>query len=232
MDNKFTKTPSCIVENLHITAFDLLTDEEKIQLDENTIDISYKKGEMIAKQGSFSSHVIFLREGLAKVYLEGKPKDLILKIIPSDHLLGLSSIYEGNNKFLYSASTYIDSTAGLIDVNFFKHLMQTNSAFAFKIINILNENTAQIYGRFFCLTRKQSHGLVADVLLCLSQRIYKTEKFILALSRNDLADLTGLSAESVIRIFKEFKDEGFIEVAGKSIEILDFEALERISSYG
>jgi len=226
------KAPSCVVENQHISCFDYLTEEEKKIIDDHKVDIKYKKGEIIAKQGSFASHVIFLKEGLVKVYLEGNPKDLIIKIIPDSHLITLSSIFEGNNTFLYSAAAYLESTASLIDADIFKQIIRTNAKFASKIINILNENTAQVYGRFYCLTRKQSHGRVADILLCLSQRVYKTKKFGLALSRNDLADLTGLSPESVIRILKEFKDEKLIEVSGKNIEILSFKSLENISQYG
>jgi len=224
--------PSCVVDNQHINCFEVLTEEEKQIIESHKVDIKYKKGEVIAKQGSFASHVIFLQEGLVKVFLEGNPKDLILKIIPSDRLITLSSIYEGNNTFLYSAATYVDSTASLIDADIFKQLIRKNSTFASKIINILNENTAQVYGRFYALTRKQSHGRVADILLCLSQRIYKADQFNLALSRNDLADLTGLSPESVIRIFKEFKEEKLIEVKGKSIEILNFDTLQKISAFG
>ncbi|GAB4313401.1 MAG: hypothetical protein Kow00127_04390 [Bacteroidales bacterium] len=210
----------------------MLTPDEKTLIEQHSVDINFKKGELIAKQGSFASHVIFLKKGLVKVFLEGNPKDLILKIIPSNRLLTLSSIYEGNNTFLYSASTYIDSTATLIDAEIFKQLIRMNPKFASKIINILNENTAQVYGRFFALTRKQSHGRVADILLCLSQRIYKNNTFNLALSRNDLADLTGLSPESVIRILKEFKEEKIIQIENKEFTILDPETLERISNYG
>lgn len=71
--------------------------------------VVYKKGETICKQGSFASHIMFLEEGLVKIYLEGNPRNLILTITPSNHLIGLPSIYEGNNTFLYSVSTYIDS---------------------------------------------------------------------------------------------------------------------------
>ncbi len=201
-------------------------------MDKSTVDIEYKKGEVIAKQGSFASHVIFLQEGLVKVYFQGSSKDLILKIIPANHFIGLSSIYEGNNAFIYSATTYVDSVASLIDVNVFKKLLRDNSKFAYRIFNIQNENAAQVYGRFYCLTRKQSHGLMADLMLCLSDRVFKADKFCLPISRNDLADLTGLSIESVMRIMKEFKDDGLIDSQGKVIEILEADSLRKISKFG
>lgn len=224
--------PGCLADDNHSSCFDVLSEEEKQLIEDHKVDIQYKKGEVIAKQGSFASHVIFLQEGLVKVYLEGNSNDLILKIMPSNRLITLSSIFEGNHTFLYSVATYIDSSASLIDAELFKQLIRKNSIFASKIINILNENTAQVYGRFYALTHKQSHGRLADILICLSQRIYKSAQFDLALSRNDLADLTGLSQESVIRIFKEFKEEKLIEVKGKNIEILNFEKLQKISAFG
>jgi len=230
MNNDPAKGPSCFLENQHTTCFEYLTSEEQELVNKNRIELSYKKGEILAKQGTFASHIIFLNEGLVKVYLEGRPKDLILKIVPSNHLIGLPSIYDGNNRFIYSVATYSASTVSLIDISLFKQLLHNNSKFATKIINILNEDTALIYGRFFCLTMKQSHGRVADILLCLANRVYKAPKFELAISRNDLADLTGLASESVIRILKEFKDERLISIEGKIIHILDGEGLERISS--
>lgn len=223
---------SCIVENIQAEVFEVLTPEERELLNKNTINIEYKKGEVICKQGTFASHIIYLKEGLVKVYIGGNSKDLILKMIPADHFVGLSSMYDGNNTFIYSASTYVGSVASLIDVNFFKTLMRKNGNFAYKIANIQNENAAQVYGRFYCLTRKQSNGLVADLMLCLSNRVFKADKFCLPLSRSDLADLTGLSIESVLRIMKEFKEEGLIETKGKNIQILNEDQLDKISKFG
>jgi len=225
-------TNTCTVYNSKLSCFEELTKAQLELVDKNKVIISYNKGETICKQGSFASHIIFLREGLAKVYLEGKQKNLILKISPAGNLIGLPSIYEGNNTFLYSAATYTESTVELIDINVFKQMIRENAKFAYKVINILNENTVQIYGRFYCLTNKQLHGRLADILLCLAQRIFNTMTFDLPLSRNDLAELTGMSTESVIRVMKEFKDDGMIETSGKTIKIVNYDMMNKISEFG
>lgn len=230
--DKLGPPTSCLVENRHSGCFEILSEEEKDFLAKNTLDIRYKKGEVIVKQGSFASHIIFLTDGLVKVHIEGNNKDLVLKIIPPEHFIGLSSIYEGNSSFIYSATAYVDSEASLIDVNVFKSLIRNNPKFGYEVINIQNENAAQVYGRFFCLTRKQSHGLMADLMLCLSNRVFKADNFCLPITRSDLAELTGLSIESVMRIMREFKEEGIIETKGKNIKILKNESLVRISMYG
>jgi len=212
--------------------YDLLTEPEKSLIDENSVSISFKKGETVCKLGAFASHIYFLEEGLVKVYLEEKNNNLILMLSTKNNLLGLAAVYDGNNKMPYSISTYTDSKLRMIDIQVFRQLLKQNANFGYHIINLLNESTAQIYGRFFSLTQKQLHGRLADILLCLSNRIFKSRSFDLPLSRADLGDLTGMSTESVIRMMKEFKDDGLIDMECKKIELLDVARLERISEFG
>jgi len=222
----------CSVFDFDQSWYDLLTVEEKLLIDEHSVSLYFKKGETVCKRGAFASHIYFLEEGLVKVYLEEKNKNLILTLFTKNNLLGLSAIFEGNNKLPYSVSTYTDSRVRMIDLQIFKQLLKQNSEFSYRIINLLNEKTSQIYGRFYSLTQKQLHGRMADILLCLSNRIFKSNSFELPLSRADLGDLTGMSTESVIRIMKEFKDDGLIDMHCKSVELLDYARLERISEFG
>lgn len=222
----------CSVFNYEQSWYELLTPEERTLIDEHSVSLKFKKGETVCKQGGFASHIFFLEEGLVKVYLEERDNNLILTLATNHSLLGLPSIFEGNNKLPYSISTYTDSRIRMIDIQVFKQLLKQNPTFAFRIINVLNENTSQIYGRFYSLTQKQLHGRLADILLCMANRIFKSDTFELPLSRADLGDLTGMSTESVIRMMKEFKDDGLIDMQCKSIVLLDMLRLERISQFG
>ena len=222
----------CSIFDFDQSWYELLTGDEKLLIDSNSVSISFKKGETVCKRGAFASHVFFLEEGLVKTYLEEKNKNLIIALAKENTLLGLSSIFDGNNKLPYSIATYTDSRIRMIDIQIFRQLLKQNSGFSYQVINLLNESTAQIYGRFFSLTQKQLHGRLADILLCLSNRIFKSKSFDLPLSRADLGDLTGMSTESVIRMMKEFKDDGLIEMHCKNIALLDISRLERISEFG
>ncbi|MEI8046291.1 MAG: Crp/Fnr family transcriptional regulator [Bacteroidota bacterium] len=228
----YTGLDTCVSFVYELSCFDLLTGEERELVNTQSVLVNYKKGEMVCKQGSFASHIMYLEKGLVKVYLEGNPKDLILTITPQRNLMGLQSLYEGNNTFLYSISTYTETVVRLIDIQIFKQLLKQNPQFAYRIINILNESTSQSYGRFFSLTQKQLHGRLADILLCLSRKIFKSETFDLPLTRSDLSELTSMSTESVIRILKDFKDDGIIDISNKSISLLDLPRLDTISKKG
>jgi CRP/FNR family transcriptional regulator len=52
------------------------------------------------------------------------------------------------------------------------------------------------------------------------------------LSRKDLAEYSGMSVISVVRILKDFNNGGIIKSSGKTIEIVDISRLERISESG
>ncbi|MCK4570244.1 MAG: Crp/Fnr family transcriptional regulator [Bacteroidales bacterium] len=223
---------SCTVGDDHFKCFEALTEDQNVLLEKKQVTVEYNKGEIIAKYGSFASHVIFLYEGLVKVYLEHGNEILILKIISPGNLIGLSSLSEGEETFQYSAAAYQRSIAKLIDITTFKQLIRENGLFASKVISIMGENSNQINNRFFCLTRRQSYGRLANLLLCLAERVFKSDKFEFDLTRKELAELAGMSTENVIRILKKFQEDKLIILKGKNIELQDLEALQRICDLG
>ena len=223
---------SCTVGSDQICCFNQLTKKEMDIINENSLEVQYEKDENICKQGTFASHVMVIQEGLVKVYLEGNNETLILKILPAVNMIGLSSLIEGNSVFQYSAQAYLPTTIRLIEINVFKNIMENNGKFATKVVSLLGANVAITYGRFFCLTKKQTYGRLADILLCLAQRIYKNDKFPLQLTRKDLGDLASMSIESIARILTKFKEDNLIKITNDSIEILDVKRLTMISNNG
>jgi CRP/FNR family transcriptional regulator, polysaccharide utilization system transcription regulator len=222
----------CTIEQNQGLYFDSLSSEELALLGSKMVEIHYSAGETICKQGTFANQIIIIREGLVKLFMENGPEKLVLQILPADNIIGLSSCFEGNAIYFYSAQAYKNTTVQLIDMPTFKKLMQLNLEFANKMMSLLAEHNVIIYGRFYCLTRKQTFGRFADVLLCLANRIYKTNRFPLHLSRKELAELSDMSIESIARILTSFKNEKIIDLGSDYIEILDPVKLNAISLKG
>ncbi len=227
-----TQFTGCTLSMHQGRCFDILTSEERAYLDENSVWINYKRGEMISKQGGFVSHVIYMETGLAKVFLENGNNILVLRIIPDGNFMGLSAISEELSTFPYSGMAYVESEIRQIDVKAFRKVISQNPNFAKEVIEIMSSNSIQIYGRFFCLTYKQAFGRLADILLCLADRIFKTDEFCLPLTRKELGELAGMSPETVIRMLKEFNDDGVIQMDGRNMQVLDHERLKQISETG
>ena len=223
---------SCTVVNISKSCFDFLTEDEKQLIEQKQVTIEYKKGEIIAKQGTFTTHILVIMEGLAKVYYEENNKSLILRIAAPGALIGLTSLPLDQNVFQYTASAYVNTTVKLIEIDIIRKLVLQNGQFATAIVNVLCGISIQKNGRFFCLTHRQSYGKLADIILCLAGNIFQQDEFDLALSRKELAELSGMSTESVIRTLKHFQEDGLIEITGKSFKVIDPEGLMKICQLG
>lgn len=234
MENKESsgKYSGCTVGTNECRCFDKLTPEQNEYLEANSVIIHYKKNEMLNKQGGLVSHILYMEEGLAKVFMNSKKDSLVLKLIPPGNFIGLAAASETQNIHEYSSMAYIESTVRQIDVVTFRELIRQNAAFAKDIIDILSANSVQIYNRFFCLLNKQSYGRLADIILCLADRIFNEKEFCLPISRKEVAELAGMRAETVIRILKKFSEEKLIQVDNKKIKILDYKRLMQISETG
>ena len=96
----------------------------------------------------------------------------------------------------------------------------------------LNSEILFSYERMASLSLKQLHGRFADILLCLSLRIYKRKSFKVPLSKKDLAGITKMSQESLSRVIKDFTKDKIIEYKGSHISTLDFEKVRHLSIVG
>lgn len=82
---------------------------------ENKVYLHFRKGETIAKQGAFVTHILYLQSGMVKVYKEIDYKtNLIYDIFSSGKLLGLSSLFH-SNQYQYSISAIEESDICAID---------------------------------------------------------------------------------------------------------------------
>jgi CRP-like cAMP-binding protein len=226
--NQTQNCNDCVCKN---SIFNTLSHDELDQINQNRYEVSFRAGEMMFKQGTPSPHFLCLTKGLAKLYIEGYGKNLILSLVkPVEYILG-PGIYV-DNRHHYSASAVEDSTACLVDVNKFKQLMRSNPDFSDEFIRRISVMTIFNFEQFISLTQKQMNGRIADALFYLSEQIYGRNPFEMTISRQDLADLSGMSKESAIRILKEFKDEGILSVSGNILHILNSQQLKKISETG
>lgn len=201
-------------------------------IDFKRIEVHFKAGELIFKQGTPNMHLLCLTEGKVKIYIEGyNNKNLILGIVkPVEYILG-PGIY-ADQMHHFSAMAIEDSIACLVDLETFKNLIRSNAIFAEEFLRKVSLQSIYNYELFISLTQKQMPGRIADVLLYLKDKVYESNPFHTTLSRQDLADMSGMSKESSIRILREFKDEGIIQVNGNDFEILNGDQLAKISQTG
>jgi CRP-like cAMP-binding protein len=221
----------CVACNCKSLPFMKLSTEELIQINKNRVEVNFKKGETIFKQGALAGHIVYIKSGLVKVYREHGANELILSLESKGKMIGLQAIYS-QNIYPYSVSAYEDVSVCLLDINAIKSLIEKNAQFGSQILNIINDDALFSYNRMACLTLKQLHGRFADLLLCLGLRIYKRKEFKVPLSKKDMAAIMNMSQESMSRVIKDFTKDKIAEIKGNKIKILDFEKVRHLSLVG
>ncbi len=212
--------------------FKHLSDDEMKYIDDNRYEAKFKSGEIIFKQGSPISHIVSFSNGLAKLYMEANnQRDVIISIVQPTTLIGGPGLYiDGRHK--YSLAALVDCNVCFIDIKPFKELIKSNSDFAVSLIEDISIKDYRLMQRLVNTSVKQSHGRMAETLLYLSDTVFNRNEFNIVLSRQELADITGMSKEGAIRILKEFKTDGLIECENQNFKILDTKRLEEISLNG
>jgi len=79
---------------------------------------------------------------------------------------------------------------------------------------------------------KQMNGRMADTLLYLDSLKAENENIFRLLSRRDIADFAGISAESAVKLLKNFEEDSLIQLIEKDIIIVNYEKLKEISKRG
>lgn len=211
--------------------FKKLTNEQMNKVDQHRTELNFRKGDLISKQGMFMSHIIYVRKGFVKLYLENDDNVTILTIAKPGSFIGVQSLY-GEEVFPFSAEALTDVEVCLKDINVFRDLILENAEFSKGIIETLNSDLIKSYNRLFSLTTKQINGRFSELLLFMSNVLYESNPFKLTISRKDMADLISTSPESISRLMSEFKDQGIIKGKGHTIEILDDIRLDTICKCG
>ena len=223
---------SCVKDIHHNPAFDLLTAEELALLQQGSAQVSFKKNEIIIKQGAVANNILFGEKGIFKLHMEGAKHDIIMTFKRERSFLGLSNLFSDNNTHQYSVTALEDCTIYYYDKKTFEEILAKNIRFSVEIIKYINHNFSRIMRRFLCVAQKNARGKVAEMLLCLSSNLYEDTRFTLNMSRSELADFAGLSMENTIRILKEFDEDKMIRLEGKRIDIINQDVLEKVSEFG
>lgn len=211
---------------------DILTVNDLNDLKSNGKTITFNKKDVIFRQETLTSHVMFLESGLIKLFTEGRNgRSIILKIGTPGQFLGLVSTF-GSKTFQYSATAIEACAVFFIDINVFKSILEKNGKYSVYILREICTDNLNIFDRITSQYQKQLPGKIADIILYFSQYIYKSDIFEFPLTRSELAELAGTTKESFIRTLTEFKNDKIIDIEGKLIKIRSIDIVKTLSRLG
>ena len=188
---------------------------------------SFEDKKFIYDVGDFPKGVYFINKGKVKTFRTNEfGKELITELHKEGDFFGYVPLLR-DEKYDESAAALENSEICMIPKEDFFSLLYKNAEVSRKFIEMLSNNIQENQNQLVKLAYNSVRKRVAEALVKLSDK-YKRDgetKFTMNVSREDLANLVGTATETVIRTLSDFKDEKYVEVAGSSITILNYDKL-------
>lgn len=205
--------------------------EELDYISQNTREVTIPGGEVIMKQGSFVSQIVYLKSGLIKVLLEGNHhKQTILRIEGKNKYIGLPVLGEAT-EYLYTAAAVTESVVCLIRHESMLEIMRSNGRVNEYMLKMFAQEHTSLFEKIDTLSNKNSQGKLAAALLYLTGDNFE-EDVLNEISRKELAELAGISIEGLQKILNDLKNEKIISVHDKKISIERPDLIEMLSTVG
>ena len=216
--NRLKKLPLC----------DLLSEEEKILVEGNLYNVSFKKGELIPKKSESCFGIIFVKKGSLRVHIISEDgRDVTLYRIREGEMCTLSSSCV-LDAITFEVHIEAEENTEIINVpsNIFKKIMEDNiyvKAFMYEGIAARFSDVMWIMQQILFV------GIDKRIAVFLIKESEELGKDKIKITHEQLAKYIGSAREVVGRMLKYFEQEGIVSLGRGSVEILDKDKLIKIA---
>jgi CRP-like cAMP-binding protein len=209
-----------------------LPPEERKRLAAVSKTKGYAKGETIFAEGAPADVFFTIVRGRVKVFkMTPAGKELILEIFGPGDPLGAVAVYE-ERPYPASALALEETLCLLVRRQDFFALLERHPTLVRSLLLGLTRRLVELTNRLAELTGGRVEPRFARLFLKLADQMGRPAAagtFIpLPLSRQELADLTGTTIETCIRIMSRWGKDGLVRTEKEGFLVIDREALERL----
>lgn len=190
--------------------------------------VTLSKNEVLYTESQLARFVYFLKKGLIKTLnIDEYGKELITGIYRKESFFGL---YSFNELISYPerANAIESSRLFRLPSSFVQDLFKFNPELTMEWVQYLSEDVIELKNHLLQTAYSSVLRKTVNTLLDFSEKMHFDKEELSKMSRGDLASVAGISKESFIRCLSDLKNNGFINVQGRNIEILNLNALKRI----
>lgn len=192
------------------------------------------KGERIFAEGDPSDFFFTILSGRVKIFkMTPAGKDIILEIFGPGDPLGAVAVYEGR-PFPASAAALEDTSCLLVPRASFFALLEKHPSLVRGLLLGLTRRLVELTNRLTDLTGGRVEARFARFFLKAAQDLGRPAPdgtlIPLALSRQELADMTGTTIETCIRIMSRWGKEDIVRTEKEGFVVLDKAALAAIGA--
>jgi len=197
--------------------FSSLNEEELSGLAGLSVERSFQPNEFIFWEGDEADYFYVIAQGRIKVVKHASSgKEFIIAFFEPGEMFGEVAAFEGKP---YPASAQALSASKVLGINRqnFLDFLATRPKVALRIINILGGRLRDAQGRLKDLAGERVEQRLARILLMLASRMGNTLPF----TRQELADMAGMTTETAIRLTGGLSERGIIRTSRGQLVVLD-----------
>jgi CRP-like cAMP-binding protein len=196
------------------------------------VEQSPKQGEIIFSEGTEATGFYTVISGRVKVFKVSQDgKEQIIHIFGPGEIFGEVPMFEGKS-FPAHAETIGKSRLFFFPKKRFIELIKSDPFLAMNMVAALSQRLKNLTRLIEELSLKEVPGRLAAYLLYLSDKAGGDTVIKLDIPKKILASLLGTIPETLSRIFYKMNNQGLIKMKGRTITILDKEALKNASLEG
>ena len=216
-----------------IPLFRRVSPEDRERIAALAVMRSYERGDKVFDEGDPSETFFIVVTGRIKVFKHApNGSDIILEIFGPGGPLGAVAAYE-SRPYPASAAAIEPATCLLIPRQAFFTLLERHPSLVRGLLGSLSMRLVELTNRLAELTGGRIEVRFARLFLKLSEQLGKPDRggtFIpLALSRQELADLTGTTLYTVSRTLAKWESLGLIESRKRLIFVRSAKRLEEVA---
>jgi CRP-like cAMP-binding protein len=203
-------------------------------LESKMVKNKFRKGKTLFSEGSYPSGIFYLIKGKIKKYKsDPNGKERIIYVCGNGEILGYSAVLS-DEPFPDSAATLEDSIVAFIPKADFLKLLDQSPVLSSRLLKNLSHKFGVLENIIVAFAHKSVRERLALSLIILLEKFKEegkeNKRTEIILSREDLSNFIGTAVETLVRLLREFKEEGLIETEGKKIRVLDLKKLVQIAN--
>lgn len=177
--------------------------------------VNYKKAEVIYEPGHQPRYVYFVKSGEVRMFtVSEEGKEFTQGIFKSRQYFGEPALLLQRAYLAYTVALK-DTELVLMDALQFKELIASDKDFSMELIRTLSDRLFYKSMMLEELANEQADHRLNTLIAYLSKDLQSGE--VLGVTRQALADMSGLRVETVIRVMKKMGDKGQIKLRGGKI---------------
>ena len=218
----------------HIRLFDGISPSEMQEMEKITRMEEVKKRQPLYLPGDPSSNVYLLKKGRVKIANTApNGKEVTFDILEPGEVFGELDVLEDAPRST-SAETLDDAVICVIPRKDFDQYLAMHPTVMFKLTKLIGLRLKKIQSRVEDLVFREVPARLAHLLSELGKTEGVVEKqgirLKVKLTHQEMANLIGCSRETVSTTMGQFRDDGLIQIDGRTITILKRDGLSRLVS--